>query len=1043
MSNFCQQLRHLTEQDRQRNWQILQADWTPDQVFESRPSANFWTQAVLNDRHHIAWPKGQQVLWLRQTLILPETLTGYPLQGLQAKLALTWWAEVAQVFLDGVLVQEGDLFDASTRLLLSEATQPGAVFEIAVRLVSPGHDPGALVSSLLQFESPQSDCPEPGFIAQEVQVLQRYLQSFAPEALTQIDNTLAQIDWSQVSDRAAFDGELLRLRDRLLPWSDWLKQRCIYLLGHAHLDLAWLWPVAETWKAAERTFRSVLTLQEQFPELIFGHSTPLLYAFMEQHDSDLFRAIKTQLEQGVWEVIAGLWVEPDLVLPSGESIARQLLYGQRYTQNHLGQQNRVAWLPDTFGFCGQLPQLLQQAGIDYFVTQKLTWNDTTEFPHRLFGWRAPNGSQVLSVMSAPIGTSIDPLKMVDYAVTWEQKTGLQQSLWLPGVGDHGGGPTRDMLETVRRWQRSPLFPRLEFTRLHDCLDQFRQIAITQAELPIHRADLYLELHRGCYTTHGDQKRFNRRSEALLYEAELFAALATLIDEVPYPKLELEEAWKRVLLNQFHDILPGSSITEVFKTANEDWQTVECIGEKILSESLAAIARRFQLPEPPHPDAKPVVVFNSLNWERSELVALPLPSDLEDWVVWDLEGRSWPVQQSEDGKSLLFWADQVPGVGYRLFWLGSDLKFSKSVESVEAVELDRENLTIENEFLRVTIDPQTGFLSSIFHRLLQREILSNLGNQLQAFQDQGQYWDAWNIDPKYQDQTLPGPELKEMKWLETGPLRVNFRVTWQLNQSTIQQDYQLKIHSPVLKILTQIDWQETHVLLKVAFPLTLETEVATYEMACGAIDRPTRPSTPAEAAQWEVPAHRWADLTTTDDPLPWGVSFLNDSKYGYDAQPHQLRLTLLRSPLWPDPVADRGTHTFSYGIYVHNGTWQQGETVHQGYSFNQPLQALLLPTPDHNPLALRTNLPAVATLLNLGANSLVLMAMKQAEDDPRSWIIRYYESQGQTSTLQLETLLNLQAKGSVNLLELPDCSNPELETISPWQIQSLSLFVDRF
>ncbi|MBE9140631.1 alpha-mannosidase, partial [Nodosilinea sp. LEGE 07088] len=415
-----------------------------------------WPLVTPNDRHHISWPQGQMPLGLYQRFTWPQTLNGYPIQGLTARLALRWWANHADIFVDGTHVQSGDIFDCWTRVLLTDCVVPGESVDVFLHLLSPGHDEGALVQAELVFEA-EGDCPEPGFVADELAVLATYLAQYDAEQLDTLSRTLAGIAWAAVGDRPRFDRSLLAVRAALKPFSPWLKQRTVRCLGHAHLDLAWLWPVPETWTAAENTFRSVLALQQDFPELTFTHSSPALFAWLEQHRPALFATIQQQVKAGRWAIDAGLWVEPDLNLPGGEAIARQILYGQRYCAEKFGSESAIAWLPDTFGFCWQLPQLLTQGGIRYFATQKLRWNDTNPFPHDLFTWRGRDGTAITGVTLPPIGTDIDPVAMAQYACQWEANTGHVEALWLPGVGDHGGGPTRDMLLKAQRWTASPFF----------------------------------------------------------------------------------------------------------------------------------------------------------------------------------------------------------------------------------------------------------------------------------------------------------------------------------------------------------------------------------------------------------------------------------------------------------------------------------------------------------------------------------------------------------------------------------------------------------
>ncbi|MBF2020440.1 MAG: alpha-mannosidase [Hydrococcus sp. C42_A2020_068] len=1023
-----EKLRQLTQIDVQTSWRYASEDLSVEAIDPSN-----WQLAQPNEKGYLCWSSGRQVQWLVQQFIIPQDLQGYPLEGLVLRLVLTWWAEQAQIFINGKLVQEGDLFDSSVRLLLTPSAKPGEKITVALRLVSPGHDIGALMRSQLIYEKNQNPI-EPGFVADELTVLHKYLETFEPEKLNALATAIQQIDWNVVCDAEKFDRCLSTLRQTLQPLAASIKKRCFHLLGHAHLDMAWLWTTSETWEVAQRTFESVLNLQQDFPELTFCHTSPALYAWIEKHRPDLFKAIQEAAKAKSWEVLGGMWVEPEVTITSGESIVRQLLYGQRYIREKFGAITQVAWLPDSFGFSWQLPQIFKQSGIEYFVTGKLHWNDTTKFPHGVFWWQSPDGTQLLTLMSPPNVMGVmdtNPIAMANYAIDWERQTGLKDTFWLPGVGDRGGGPSRDMLEVQRRWRQSPFFPQIKFAKAVEYLSlvighlSFKKQSMTkdkgQRTIPIWNDELYLEFHRGCYTTHADQKSYNRRCEGLLYQAELWASLATIILGQAYSKTELEDAWKKVLFNQFHDILPGTSIPEVFVEANETWQEVKRVGQKILDGSLSAIASQITLPPPPHPNARPIIIFNSLNWQRSEVVVCSIPSG--NWEIYDLAGQKLLSQLSADGQ-LLFLAKNIPSVGYRLFWLCPCQQPTTARQPLTS----HQNFILENEKLRVIINPETGDLNSIFDKIARREILKGAGNQLQAFEDKGQYWDAWNIDPNYAQHPLPPARLKSIEYLECGPLQWRIRVIKQLNNSEFCQDYVLHANSPILKIATMVNWQETHVLVKAAFPLNVESDFATYEIPCGAIKRPTKPQTPAEKAKWEVYALRWADLGDRE----YGVSLLNDCKYGYDSQPVQLRLTLLRSPQWPDPNADKGTHQFTYAIYPHQGSWQAAKTVRYGYELNVPLTVLSCELDNREKTH---SLPATSQLLDLDSENLILMAFKQSEDDPNAWILRCYECHGKTVKYSLKGDLQWASETPVDLLEQP---LKKISEINPWKIVSFKL-----
>ncbi|MFM6358238.1 MAG: alpha-mannosidase, partial [Planktothrix sp.] len=785
LTQVAQQLRQLTQVNLQSQWQAM------DLMSVTEP-------IKVDERGYIVWEQGKQRLRLRQKIIVPPILHGYPLTGLSLRILLSWWAQDAQIFINHQFVQAGDLFDNYTRILLSPSVQPGDEFEVEIELVSPGHDPGALVASKCWYEVSDSSRIDPVFLADELEILGIILNAeplppnLEPELISLSEQLDIIFDDILPEQLPKFETRLLQLRQTLQSIIPQLPSYQIRLLGHAHLDLAWLWPIAETWIAAQNTFESVLNLQTDFPELIFCHSSPVLYEWIEQNRPDLFEQILNQVQNKTWEITAGLWVEPELNLINGESIVRQVLYGQRYVLEKIGQLSTVAWLPDTFGFCWQLPQIFKQGGIDYFITQKLRWNDSTKFPYGLFQWQGLDGTQIISFMTALIGERVEPVKMFKAAIDWKTQTGLNQSLWLPGVGDHGGGPTRDMLEITRRWNQRAIFPNFTFQSVTDYLQEV--LNDPNLTLPVWRDELYLEFHRGCYTTHADQKRYNRRSETILYEAELFATIASLYSQSPYPQREIETAWKQVLLNQFHDILPGSSITEVYEQANQDWETAITNADQIRQQAFDAIAQLIPLPPPPQTNAQAIVIFNSLNWSRSEVVAVTIPNSDHPWEIYDSHGIPQPSQlrgERSENPQLLFLAKNVPSVGYRVYWLGVKEaetpenswnrpytctpipNFTQSLteknEFVNSYQLKGKKISFENGILRVIVDTETGNLDQVFDLIHQRNILKpGAGNQLQVFQDSGQYWDGWNIDPNYQQYPLASPQVKSIEWIEQGP-----------------------------------------------------------------------------------------------------------------------------------------------------------------------------------------------------------------------------------------------------------------------------------
>ncbi len=1007
--------------------------------------------ATLSEKGQIVWPKGRQIVELVQQMRL-EDLTALDWAGDEVvRLGLTWWAQKAEVWVAGVLVQEGDLFDHTCRVVLTGLDLSNSV-EVRLKLVSPGHDIGALMRSRVILEASDGGI-DAGFVADEVEIVSKFLTAFYPEELELLADRLEDLK------------DLKAIESVLHHWSDRIKQYKIQCLGHAHLDLAWLWTVDDTWEAAERTFVSALNLMKDFPKLIFGHTTPVLYEWFEVNRPEIFAEIQSRIQSGQWEAIGGLWVEPELNLIGGESIARQILYGQRYYDQKFGAMSRVAWLPDTFGFCGQLPQFFKLGGIDYFVTQKLRWNDTTKYPHEVFDWVASDGSTVLALMSAPIGEWIDPIKMSDYCWEFATRSGLQNCLYLPGVGDHGGGPTRDMLEIAQRWEQSAVFPTIEFITAEGFLAEIRAdgppapnsggaepkngtegiiLAQSPPELgdlggrprPNHHGEIYLEFHRGCYTTHADQKAYNRDGENALYEAELWASIAALTVGFNYPASELEKTWKKALFNQFHDILPGTSIREVYPKANRFWDRVLIDTDCIINNAKERIISMIALPEAPHPEARLIIVFNSNNWSRSQFVsfliaAIPTQSLAPDWIVQTVDGE--PIEShsifKQTGESLVCIVSaivsEIPALGYACYW-AVPAEATPEIKAIEDLDLYR----IENEFLKVEISGKTGNITSLFDKQHQREVLRGDGNELQSFSDEGQYWDAWNINPKYQDFPLPAAKLFDIHYVNSNPLRSRIEVTRMIGRSTFTQTYSLTQNSPILEIKHYIDWQEKHVLVKTAFPLNLEAEFVTYESACGISDRTTRPETPAERAMWEVPGLRWASLSDGD----YGVSILSDRKHGYDHKPNEIRISLLRGPEFPDPIADEGIHEFTIGIYPHAGNWKTADTLKRAIELSLPLQAIV-----PNERLMQGLLPSSMSLLNLQAEHFMLMAIKRSEDNGKQYILRGYEYFGDSTEITIENgeiVQTIQLGDRVNLLEQP--INDQSNEIKAWTIASFKL-----
>ncbi|MBF2058254.1 MAG: alpha-mannosidase [Cyanobacterium sp. T60_A2020_053] len=1018
-------LKSLTELDIKLDWYFT------DEKLINPPTKieQNWQKAIPNEKNYLIWSKGNKVRWFAQKIMIPHALNDYPLEGLNLRVMLTWWAHSAEVFINETKVCEGDLFDSSSRVLVANNIQPNQEYIISLRLISPSHDIGGLMVSRCLYESEYNQI-DPSFVAQELNILAKYYEYFNQEEKDNLITSLNNLNWQKVNQQLAFNQELISLRNNLLNLSNTIKKRKFYLLGHAHLDMAWLWTLEETYQVGGRTFTSVLNLQKEYNQLTFGHTTAYLYQWLESHNQVLLQQIQSRVQERKWEILGGMWVEPEVNLISIESLARQLLYGQKYFLNKFGKYNKVAWLPDSFGFPAQLPQILLQGEIKYFVTGKLHWNDTNKFPYGCFWWESPDGSRIFTAMSPPNVAGVmdtNPDTMTDYSINWEKQTGLKDIFWLPGVGDHGGGPTRDMLEVVKRYDESPFFPQVNFTTAEDYLDKIS--SYFPEKLPVWHQDLYLELHRGCYTTHGDQKYFNRYCERLLYQAELFLSINHLLakkynindDSLGSKQENIELLWQKVLLNQFHDILPGTSITEVFTDANKYWQEVIKETKKILSVCLSSITRYLAPHHSSDLGSKEIVIFNSLNWLRTELVAVNL--DSIDYDIYDSEGNLLTTQVSSD-KQFLFLAENIPSIGYKRF-----LAIPKSIQTVNNDLLNNlADFCLENDYIKAVIDSQSGNLISIYDKVNHREVIKGQGNELQLFQDQGQYWDAWNIDPNYEQFPLESPSLSKIQWLEKGNLRQVIEVVKIYHNSTFTQRYILNVNSAIIHIENKVNWQEKYTLLKVNFPLNFSSDNVNYEATGAVMSHTTNPQKAEEKAKWELCAHHWLNLTDNN----YGVSLLNNCKYGYDVKPNQIRLSLLRSPNWPDAFADQGLHYFTYAIYPHQGDWKSAKTIHHGYELNTPLSVIIQDN-CHEKIG---DLPSALPFLTINSNHLIVIAFKESENNQNEYILRLYECEGEKTELIINNDFNLKVKNRVNFLE--NVVNNDDEIINPFAIASYNL-----
>jgi alpha-mannosidase len=967
------------------------------------------------------WQNGSRVL--RRWIEIPQKVNGYDITGARVDLNLVLRSResmIITVFSNQAQVARTDE-DLQQPIPLTESAVPGQKFLIAVRVDARNVDTGIWESDLAIYAPPGR--PDPGLLREEILSAYPMIQAYAEgqqERMGQLDEAVKAVDFAclQKADQHGFDDSLRQSQGKLEQLKPWLQQFTIRAVGNSHIDMAWLWPWTETVEVVRNTFQSVLDLMREYPDFKFTMSSAQAYEWIEQKYPDMFKQIQERVKEGRWEVIGGMWVEPDLNMPGGESLVRQILIGKRYFQQKFGVDVNIGWNPDSFGYNWQLPQIYKRSGIDYFVTQKLLWaQDYTKFPYRLFWWQAPDGSKLLTYFPHDYAMGIDGVIMANDLAFWSKSIYGDdinihpEMMHLYGVGDHGGGPTRTMLDNAARLSApNVIYPKLELSTATSFFQDLGQ-KMPSMKVPTWDDELYFQYHRGVFTTQAETKKRIRYAEELLLNAEKFSSLSSLYG-LGYPSGELQRDWKRLLFDDFHDIFPGSGIAVNYLDAKLNLQDVSDSGRQILRASLKNLAAHVNTTGP----GTPVVIFNSLSWPRNHVVEVTaqLPAAARNVEVVDRSGKAVPSQLEQMNKDTnqvkLLVLVSVPSLGYKTYYVRGAAQAPAATAQVKS-----SSTSLENDLVRVKIDSASGCMTSVFDKRSNIEALAPAetdsggprnaicGNLLQAFHDLPKAWDAWNIDADFEKQRWDIDKADEVKLIESGPLRGIIQVKQHFQNSTFVRDIVVTAGSPVVDVKTSVEWHEQHILLKVAFPLSAHNDKATFEIPYGTIERPTTRNTPAEQAEFEVPAIHWADLSDAKH----GLSLLNDCKYGYDAKGNVLRLSLLRSPVWPDPHADQGHHEFTYAIYPHAGGWREALTVRRGYELNYPV----LSTAEERHAG---SLADAHSFLNVQADNVVVTAVKKAEDND-DLVIRFYEWAGKNGDVPLEFLPTESAE-ETNLME---------------------------
>jgi alpha-mannosidase len=985
-------------------WAPLRADdrWGIAAEPDGEPNILIWGFAADGGSNH----------WLRASVQVPEAW-----RGQQVVLAMDWDGRQgssveAIVYLDGQTLAGLDQFHRA--VLLPAAAHDGA-HQLLIRCLVPAPQRFGGLTLQLRDESIFQ-------LGQAMRALLQAVETFPDSALERhalIDrlntayNTLDlregwQSERFAESARAALQelGVGSRELQKTTPTPT------IVATGHAHLDVGWLWPVWRTRQKVAHTVATALHLMERYPDYHFSMSQPQVYDFLRTDDPELYGRLKQRVAEGRFEPVGMMWLETDCNIPSGESLIRQLSHGARFFAEEFGELNHVVWLPDVFGYSAALPQLMRGCGISCFMTTKISWSQFNRMPNDTFRWRGIDGSEVLTHF---VTASDKPLKHWAEAQfytyngmmtgeeafgTWKhyrQKDINDEVLYIYGYGDGGGGPTEEMLEAARALGQLPGYPQLRLGRIDQFFERLYKRVWNDPRLPTWAGELYLEYHRGTYTSQSRTKQANRAAELLLREAEWLNAWAVTLG-AENRQAQLDAGWKLVLLNQFHDILPGSSIPQVYVDSSADFAEVQRIGREVRDAAIEHILAKDQPPTSnDQPGDSTIAVFNSLSWDRHECVQI----DLADSAEPPADAQ---VIEERPGERTMLVEATLPAYSYGRLAKATQPATRNPQQMPSSLAVGRSSL--RNGELQLELD-EHGEITSLYDQRHQRQVIApgTTGNQLVIYEDRPLDWNAWDIDIFYEEKPYPVREILDWRVVEDGPLRAAIEITRKVGQSTIRQRMYMWRNSRRIDFSTEVDWQERQTLLRVLFPLDINATRATCEIQFGAVERPTHRNTSWDWARFEVCAHRWVDLSEGS----YGVALLNDGKYGHSLNHNTLGLSLLKGAIAPDPDADRGMHRFTYSLLPHEGDWRTGQVVRRAYELNAPLFA----TKNQRPKTKDMGSPS--SFVSTPTDHILVETVKVAQDND-GLIVRLYEAHNQRGSAALVFGQAVASAVEVDLLE---------------------------
>ncbi len=962
------------------------------------------------------WGAKWECGWFRGEVTLPDAA-----KGQRIALAIDVGAESA-IFINGQFVGAKDR--RHNEITLSMQGVPGTHYAILAEGYA-GHGPRRAHAGPTPPD--RETVPEPGptqtkigessFGIWEEDVYQLWLdvetlfevrENIDPESLRVAEIDAGLRDFTLIVDFEVPHDQMLETvracRERLKPLLACVNGSTapeMFAFGHAHIDVAWLWPLAETERKSGRTFATQLALMEEYPEYKFLQSQPHLYRMVKERYPDLYARVKAAIEAGQFIPEGGAWVEPDTNISGGEALIRQFVHGKRFFKEEFGVDCEMLWLPDVFGYSGALPQIMRGCGVKYFSTQKIFWayHGGDPFPYNTFIWEGIDGSEVFVHLHNDYNARVNPASVINRWKERVQKDGFATRLYPFGYGDGGGGPTRNHLEYAHRLKNLEGAPKFKITHP---LDYFKDQDARGWPDARYVGELYFQAHRGVYTSQAKTKKGNRKSELALREAELWGVAAQALKGFDFSPVTLDEAWKTVLLNQFHDILPGSSIQRVYEEAEADYEEVLQTAQRVTTQATVTLAS---------PDDDSVTAFNSLSWPRTAL--LPLPSSFKGAA--DSEGNPLPVQE----RGLEHWVEvEIPACGWTTL-------YSAPAQNIPNTLVATERL-LENEYLRVEFNDKGEIVSLLDKEADQGNLAAGICNSFKMYKDVPTLFDAWDIDSMYELTPVPLDEPATIEVVSTGPLVATLRVTRSIGNSTLTQEISLRRGSRRVDFKTAIDWRERHKLLKVAFPVNIHANEAVHEIQFGHIKRPNHRSRPFDADRFEVANHKWTALVEGNQ----GCGVLNDCKYGVNVLGHSINLTLLKSPLAPDMTADLGMQEFTYAFYAWTGNFSDSDLVREAYDLNVPAVTAPGDAGTHS-------------LFTVSAPNVIIEAVKPAEDGSGDIVVRLYEAMHMTTCCDLNTTLPVKDATLTNMLEEVQ-SDVALEngtlhlTFEPFEVKTVRL-----